>query len=288
MKFTNKILIYAAFTMVALLVSLYLRFPSDLIRQIVLEQVERAQPDARIDTDRIALMIPPGVKLEPLAISYADIPIIRMDFIKVTPHLFSLLGDVRRFGLKGQMGNGELKGIAEAGLESNRRHGRVTLNLSRVPLEFIEILYQWPSFMFEGAMDANINFNAAKAGGTAEISMEVTPAKITLEPPLMGIESLDFSRLVAQLTATPRMIQIRNCEADGDQIEGKITGSIILREPMENSRITLSLTLKPKPAFLEDHKGDMIGGLLASGNAQKRGLVFRISGTLNNPRYVIR
>ena len=288
MTITNKILLYTGFTIIALFVSLYLRFPSDLIKELMLKQVEEAQPDARIDTQELALMMPPGVKLEPLAVSYADIPIVRMDLIKVKPQLLSLLSDIKRFDLRGQMGSGEFRGTAETGFEANRRHERVTLNLSRVPLEFIEILSQWPSFIPEGAMDANIKFDAVKAGGTADINMEVAPASITLDPPVMGIESLEFSRLKAQITATPRMIQIRNCEAEGDQIEGKITGSIILRDPMENSRITVSLTLKPQPAFLEDHKGDMIGGLLATGNAQKRGLVFRISGTLSNPRYVIR
>ncbi len=288
MKLPSKIALYAAFTVVALLVSLYLRFPSSLIRQIVTRQVAQAQPQANVDTEKISLTIPPGIKLRPLAVSYADIPIIRMDYIKVAPRLLSLLSDTKRFTLSGQMGPGELKGTAETGLKANRRHGQVVLNLNHVPLDFIEILNQWPSFMAEGAVDANINFDALKAGGTAVISMEVTPAKITLEPAVMGIETLEFHRVTAQLTATPRMVQIRNCEANGDQIEGKITGTIILSDPMENSRITLSLTLKPQPAFLEDHKGDMIGGLLASGNAQKRGLVFRISGTIRNPRYVIR
>lgn len=288
MNLTKKILFYGVFAFIALLVSLYLRFPSDLIRQILMDQVELAQPDAHIETDDIALMIPPGIRMTPLMVSYADIPIIRMDTIKVAPHLSTIIRDIRRFGLKGQLGNGELKGTAEAGFEDDRQHGLVTLNLTRVPLDYIEILNQWPSFISEGAMDANIKFDALRSGGTAEISMEVSPAKVTLDPPIMGIETLEFSRLKAQLTATARMIQIRNCEASGDQIEGKINGSIILREPMENSRITLSLTLKPQPAFLEDHKGDMIGGLLATGNAQKRGIVFRISGTLANPRYVIR
>ena len=44
----------------------------------------------------------------------------------------------------------------------------------------------------------------------------------------------------------------------------------------------------PQPAFLAEHKNDLIGGLMTSQTAQKRGMVFRISGTLDNPKYVMR
>ena len=127
-----------------------------------------------------------------------------------------------------------------------------------------------------------------KGGGTAEVSLEISQAHITLDPPLMGLEGMEFSLIKAQLIVTPRMMQIRSCEANGDQFESKLTGSIVFRQPFEESRLTLSMTVKPQPAFLADHKNDMIGGLLSSGNAQKRGLIFRISGTLHNPNYVVR
>lgn len=125
-------------------------------------------------------------------------------------------------------------------------------------------------------------------GGTADINTEIRPARISLENPFMGVETLEFTSISAQMTLTPRMLQIRNCDATGGQLESKLTGSIVFRQPMSNSRLTLSLTVKPLPAFIADHKEDMIGGLLASENAQKRGVVFRISGTIGNPRYVIR
>jgi hypothetical protein len=67
-----------------------------------------------------------------------------------------------------------------------------------------------------------------------------------------------------------------------------MTGSVIFRQPMGNSRLTLSCTVKPQPAFVAEHKNDLIGGLLASQTAQKRGMIFRVSGTLDNPKYTVR
>ena len=211
-----------------------------------------------------------------------------MDFCKIKPQLLSLFRKNKQFSIEGMLGEGTLSGRIESLTDSSRPQSVVILNLERTPLEFIEFINQWPAFIVDGLLDAIIKYDSLKAGGTADISAKVNPARISLETPLMGIETLEFRSITAQMTMTPRMLQIRNCQASGDQLESKITGSIVFRQPMANSRLTLSLTLKPQPAFIADHKNDMIGGLLASENAQKRGVVFRISGTVANPRYVIR
>jgi type II secretion system protein N len=284
----SKIFLYGLYAIFALVVFLYFRFPSDLMKEILLVQVQKAQPLARLNTERVSPTIPFGIKLEPLSVAYANMPILRMDDLKITPHLLSLFGHSKRFGFKGTLGTGELAGQVDTVMESNGEHALVIANLSRVPLEFLEFLNQYKSFRPEGEMDAKINYDSNKGGGTSDISLEISHAHITLDPPLMGLEAMEFSLIKAQLTTSPRMVQIRSCEASGDQLESKLTGSIVFRQPLEESRITLSLTVKPQPAFVADHKNDMIGGLLNSGNAQKRGLIFRISGTLNNPNYVIR
>jgi hypothetical protein len=84
------------------------------------------------------------------------------------------------------------------------------------------------------------------------------------------------------------MLQIRRCEATGNQLQGKLTGSIVFSKPFGNSRLTMSLTVKPLPGFVAQHKNDMIGGFFASDKAQKRGILLRLSGTLDHPSYRIR
>lgn len=288
MKKRTKIFLYALYALAALAFFLYFRFPSDLIKEILFSQLQKTQPQARLATDVISPTIPLGIKMEPLSVSYADMPLLRMDEFFVFPHIFSLIGHNPRYSFKGFMGDGELRGEADTTAMPNGRQAQVTLNLSQVPLEFLELLGQYPNIKPDGKLDARINFDSAKAGGSADVNLEIAPAHIVLDPPLMGIEGLEFTRISAQLNVTRRLLQIRSCDADGDQLEGKITGSIIFRNPVSESRIALSMTLKPQAAFINDHKNDMIGGLLASGNAQLRGLVFRISGTLSKPNYVIR
>jgi type II secretion system protein N len=288
MNRTGKITLYVLYAVFALAVFLYFRFPSDLMKDILTARMNQLQPMAQLEIDSVQPTIPPGIKLEPLTIMYENMPVLRMDSLKITPHLFSMLGHNKKFSFKGTMGDGELKGTAQISAASPGGQIQGEMRFSQVPLEFLEILSQYPNFKPDGKMNAMINFDSTKGGGSADISLEIAPAHIVLTPPLMDLKSLEFSQIKAQLAATPRMVQIRSCEAAGDQIEGRLTGAVVLRQPFADSRLTMSLTAKPQPAFIADHKNDMIGGLLTSGNVQKRGLIFRISGTIDNPNYVIR
>jgi type II secretion system protein N len=288
MKPATKIFLYVVFGVVALVIFLYLRFPSEMVKLALQDEVQRADPNASLEIERIYPAIPPGLKLEPLSARYADMPILRMNFLRIRPSLFNLFSSSSRYFYRGEIGSGNLKGRAVAATKNDRIQSKITVTLNRVPLNYLEILQQWKGVKTDGELDGDIVFDSAKGGGTADADIEISPARIAFDPPLMDVAALDFSQVKGRLMATRRMLQIKNCDFAGNQIDGKLTGTIVLREPIEDSRMSLSLTVKPRQAFLSGHKNDMIGGLLSSADAQKRGLVFRITGTINNPRYVIR
>ena len=288
MKPTTKIFLYIVFGLAALVFFLYFRFPSEMVKHALDDRLKQAEPKARLEVDQVSPTIPPGLKFVPLSVVYADLPIIRLDFLKVTPNLFYMFSRSGRYTYRGDIGSGDFKGRAVTDIGNDRPQSKITMTLNRVPLNYIEIINQWKGYKADGELDANIVYDSSKGGGTANVDLEIYPARIVFDPPLIGISALDFSQLKGQLVVTRRMLQIKNCDAVGNQLDGKLTGSIVFREPVEESRMSLSLTIKPQQEFLAAHKNDMIGGLLSSANAQKRGVVFRITGTINNPRYVIR
>lgn len=290
MKLTAKKLLYCIYAIAAVAFFLFYLFPSEIMRDLLLERISQTQPDLHVTTQQVQpTLFPPGLRFKPLAVAYADFPILQSEHINIVPKLFSLLGDQKEFAFSGPLKSGLIKGHAELAMDAKRPQSKITLNLETVPLEVIEILKQWPQYQASGEMNAFIDYNSRTgAGGSARVTLDITPARIVFNPPVMGLEQMDFSQIQAELTVTPRMLQIRRMEAGGNQVESRLTGSIIFRQPLENSRLTLSCTIKPQPTFVAEHKNDMLGGLLASDAAQKRGVVFRISGTLGNPQYVIR
>jgi type II secretion system protein N len=138
-------------------------------------------------------------------------------------------------------------------------------------------------------MTAYLDFDSRKgSGGTTNVKMQVTPVRIVLNQPLLGLAQMDFTQLEAELTVTQRTLQVKRFEFSGNQIEGKLTGTIVFQQPLEKSRLSLSCTLKPQPAFLAEHRTDMIGNLLGAASMQQRGIIIRIAGTLDNPSYATR
>jgi type II secretion system protein N len=288
MKNTHKFFLYALYTLAAMGFFLYWLFPSRIVSDLIVSRIQQSSPVLQVDIRNAYAAFPPGLKLEPVAMAYADVPIARFDYLKVTPSLLSLLRDPKHFDFSGTLGTGTLKG--KAALASNDRpQTQVTLSLDRVPIDLLEFLKQWPNYKVTGDMNAYVDFDSLKGtGGTTNVNLDLAPARIAFNTPLMGIEQIEFSQIQSEMTVTPRMLQIKRCDASGAQLEGKITGSIVFRQPIQSSRLTLSCTLKPQPAFIAEHRNDMIAAVLGSESAQKRGIILRISGTLDNPSYVIR
>lgn len=285
----GKIFLYAAFFILMGIIFLFFRFPSNLAKQMIEQQLADMQPDIQLDAQTVSATFPPGIKLAPITLSYSRLPLFNADHLNIKPRFLTIFGSDKTISFHGGIGSGEINGTIELGEASNRPYTKFICNLLSVPIDALEISRQWPSYKASGDVNAYVDYDSKKGpGGTAKINLEVVPVKVVIEPPIMGLDQLEFNRLKAEITVTRRVLQIRRCEAKGPHFEGKLSGSINFREPMADSRLTLSCTLRPQPAFMADHKNDLLGGLLSSGNAAKRGLVFRISGTLANPQYVIR
>lgn len=289
MKTSGKILLYSLYAIAAVFVFLYLLFPSKTVSDIIESRISKSNPDIQISMDEANPVFPPGLKMAPVDLAYGNIPILRMDYLKVVPGLFSIIGSEKKVSFNGKIGRGSIKGNADLTIDDQRPQTNITVNLANVPTDALDVLEQWPGYQLIGDLSAYINYDSKKGvGGTTSITMDITPTRLVFTPSLMGIEQLEFSQVQTEISITPRMLQIKRCELSGNQLEGKITGSIVFRRPFQNSRLTLSCTIKPQPAFLADQKNSMIAGFLGSDAAQKRGIVLRISGTVGKPSYVIR
>jgi type II secretion system protein N len=289
MNRTAKFILYVVYSVAVVVFFLVVLFPSQPLKRMIIEQVALAQPEIELQTETVRIVFPPGLKLAPIAIAYAGIPVIKVDQVKLIPSLVSFVSQTKHIGIRGDIGSGALKGQSVLIQDAKRPQTKMTLNLSNVPIAMLSVANQWPQFRPSGEINAFIDYDSRRSGaGGANINLEATLAAVTLTPAVMGLERLEFSKIESEITLTPRMMQIKRFSATGLQIDGKLTGSVIFRQPLGNSRITMSCTLKPQPAFVAEHKNDLIGGLLTSQTAQKRGIIFRISGTLDNPKYVMR
>jgi type II secretion system protein N len=289
MKRIRKLFYFGLFFLVMVAFFLYALFPSDIARDLIANKIAQTNQNVQVTIDSVHPTFPPGLKLAPVSFSYAAMPVFSVEKFTVKPGLISLLGSEKHFSFFGPMGNGDFAGRADLLMDEKRPQTKISINLKQIPITAIDLLKQYPQYKLNGDINGNIDYDSRKGTeGTASVSLNIASLKIEFNPPLMGLAQLEFSQAQTDMILTPRMLQIRRCDASGPQLESRISGSIIFRQPFDESRVTLSCTLKPQSAFAAEHKSDMIGGLLGNDNALKRGIVIRISGTLSSPRYVIR
>jgi type II secretion system protein N len=289
MKRTGTILFYGAYLLFAVGFFIYLLFPSQVARDLLVAQVAQSHPDIRIRTDGVQPTFPPGVKLAALGVTYADMPLFSMGYLNVFPGLTKMFGDHKAFAFNGPVGGGALKGHATLLLDPSNPKTRLTASLTTIPLESIEILDLVTQVGLTGTITAYVDFDSEKSlGGIADINMDIAPLRIVFNTPLLGLEQLRFTQVQSEVALTPKMLHIKRWVGTGTQLESTINGSIVFLEPFNTSRLNLTLLLKPQAGFVAEQKDTMLGALLASTSAQQRGIQIRIAGTLEKPTYVVR
>jgi hypothetical protein len=70
--------------------------------------------------------------------------------------------------------------------------------------------------------------------------------------------------------------------------EGKITGSIELRKPIENSQLNLTVNAKPRPELIARLQETIPQGFIDTRSLGTRGMNFRISGSVESPDVSLR
>jgi len=72
---------------------------------------------------------------------------------------------------------------------------------------------------------------------------------------------------------------------EGTEVDAELKGTLSLSSRLESSRINISGTLNPDPAFVKELSDRLPISMLMDPKRLKRGRIpLRISGTLSNPR----
>lgn len=289
MNRSRKIVLYGLYTLAVVFFFLYVRFPSQAVQDYVTKKIHQSYPDIQLITEKVTPVFPFGLKMAPLTLSYSGTPVLRTDFATATVSLSSLFKKNKQIDYSGTIGNGSFKGWTEWSKIEKKSQVKSSLKFMNLAIESVDWVNRWPGYKPWGEMNASLDYDSRKGGtGSATVLIDIAQAGVLLNPALMGLEKIEVAQLQAEMVLTQKMLQIKRCDANGPQMTGKLVGSVMLREPIGSSRLTMSCTIKPEPAFIAEHKTDPIGGLLGSETAQQRGLVFRITGTLDTPNYTTR
>ena len=120
------------------------------------------------------------------------------------------------------------------------------------------------------------------------LSARLALAGIRMELPLPVIGSFQFKRIQAHIGWQGENLDILSLTAEGDQLDGSLSGGIQVQIPFENSRIQISGVVHLKPETLARLKAGFPGGGIPSRKTPDSGIPFQITGTFQAPQFSLK
>ncbi len=279
---------YIIYGIIALLVFLYLLFPSGPVKQAIVRQLEARVPGLEVAIDDVAPSLPPGLTVINLQVAQENRPVFRSSRLTFTPAYLTLLSQRKMFNFKGEAYEGTFNGRGAVEPASKPQYS-ADLVFSGIQLAKIDALTGQLPHQVSGVAEGRIQYDAKTGSfGEGEAEATIKECRVTLASPVFGFESLAVGTVNALLELKGNAAQVKHIRINGSQVTGNASGTIGLRRPLTRSRLELKGTIKPHPSFIKELGQAVPSQILSMGDYVEKGVPFRISGTLERPRISLR
>jgi len=286
-KWLGSCMGYLFYTLVLLLLLLWVFFPKEPLRQLLVQYLNGAYPGLSWQVQSLSLPVSEGITvvgIKGYGAQDKNQPLVQTDSLVLWPHVAEMLRTRRpTAGYRLLLAQGVVTGILQrddgkAGLHID---GSIQgLQLTECPL--LALLFQRN---LQGVVSANfdgvIEPSLGKISGL-EAKLRVDNGLLDLKRPILNHRSLPFSQISFTLHSNGATMQLEQGVVESELFSGRFTGEIQLGRDPAKSRLDIKGTLQPRPAF---YKGMNNTPVLESIRTQleSRPLPFLLSGNLNNP-----
>jgi len=279
---------YTCYVIAALVVFIYLLFPSQEIKQYMLQQSAALGPDVSVELDRVDLNLPPGLVFTNLKLFFQGSAAFDSSQLKLTPRYVSLFSSAKALNIKGKAYNGDLNGRASVENASKPIYA-TDLAFEDIQLDKIAILSELVPHQVSGIAEGKVVYSSgSESFGEGNARLMIKQCRVELGAPIFGFTELSVGTLKATLELKGRQANVQEITIDGRQVSGNASGEIRLRQPLSESRIQLSGVIKPRPSFIKELGKVVPSQLLSGGNFVRNGVPFRISGSVERPNFSLR
>lgn len=284
---TIKIFVHALYYLLAGAFFLYYLFPSETIKGYIESNFNLLDLPLNLSILQVKPAFPPGINLKNARIKHQNSIIFDADTTKITPKLFTLMGDNPIFHVQSNANGGTINGrIYIDRLESSGQL-KVDTQLSGVMIKNNPALNNLLNLKISGVLDGRIIYASKKlSADMIEAALSVADCRIELLASFLNLKRFAFKSIKTGFSANTARVKIKECVFNGDQFDGSVSGSITLRNPSKDSKINLSGTLELHPEFLavlsKSFPLNLFSAKLKAGNR----ITFRLGGTLESPAFL--
>ncbi|MFA5515565.1 MAG: type II secretion system protein GspN [Desulfuromonadales bacterium] len=264
-----------ALLIIAFFFGLYLFFPNEIIKERLTREIAKsAGIDVQIGS--LSLLFPPGMRAERISVPLAlpDRPTFDIRSVSVKPLWMSAFSSNPGAAFQARLLNGELSGWT-------RRDGSIEVDGRR--LAFAQALVAGSAVELSGVLDQGAFTGVLPPKPTTESRFELVFDDMRIN----GMESLGVAdgnmilgRIVCKGEGRGNNFRVEELAASGGEMLVTGSGSFMLNQPVERSRINLTVTLRPGTNFDQSLR-DLLNLFANPGRDGSYSL--RISGTLATP-----
>lgn len=288
MKKLRTTIYYIAYTLVATGCFLYFLFPSEAFKGVVSGYLLKMLPNYQVQFDRLQPVLPMGLRLEMVSVLQNDDRLVKIDRLNVAPRIVSLLSPRKTINYHGKAYQGFLKGRMDVNASDKSKQTDVFIKLADIQLSDITYLQERFGRKISGFLNADMNLidnNGPKR--SLKGRLDLADVRVELSNPIINIQEVVLNLVEAEFNVNKKVFSLKRLEAMGGQVEGSLTGTVMIRKPMSKSRINLRGSIFPQEVLLAGIK-DLLPGNLFKQSVGDKGIPIRIYGTIENPKFSFR
>ena len=275
---------WAIYIICAALFFFYTLFPSDTVKEYLADQIRQVHPGLTVEIGRVKPGFPPGLKLYDVRVYHLGQTLADLENLKISPDILSLFLATTHLSFKGNGYGGTLKGRVDINKNSANTEVMIGADLSGIQVKQLEALSAITTHKISGTLDGTLTFKTKVPHQELSGNLILTDGQIEFSPPVLNQNLLSFNTIEAELMLNNRSLTINRCQLEGNQLDADVSGSIKFSGRSARKILDLSGTVRPHAALLAK-LGKNIAQLLAGSNLDNQGLPFKITGTMDSPKY---
>ena len=276
----KKPLFYALWTLASLLFFLWFLFPGAFVETLV-----EARAHGSVDVKGVGLALPLGLKAK--AVSYLSpnfSPVAARD-VRVTPAWLAMVTSSPGVRVKASCFGGTVKTSMRVAYKGSWRSidaKAEAISLAAL-LPYLESLLP-VKMILSGLGEARLDLvwdPVIEGDGKVVLSQVV----VGFDDPLIPVDALTFSTVTAEVAVKGQTLTLSRFHVEGTEVNAELRGTVTLPGRMASSRINLTGTVDPDPAFVKILSDRVPLAMLVDPKLLKRGRIpLRITGSLAAPR----
>jgi type II secretion system protein N len=282
-------MLYTLYALFAVVFFLFFLFPSESIKKVAGDRFQQTYPPFQLQMDALKLTLPPGIQMTGLTLMEKNEALVKVTQLKLFPRLTRLIRGQLSVQFHGNAYEGTFTGDMDCQKDSWNQAEKLTLNADRLKIKKVAFKAMDGAPVVSGALGGSLTYSQAeKTGTTLEATFSLIDATLGLPAFSAQMGDIEFSKVEIAFSLERQTLNFRQFVFSGPQLEGAVSGTVRLLDPVSKSNLNLRLDISIRPEY-QDKLSQVIPLVLSpnANNTQNSSYKLRIFGTLETPSFSI-